>query len=178
MTIAVEADAYTDKDLEEMVDEDIANFDKFFQGSGTPALSMFEKAAIKTYLHWKTHGESEAQGINELKQVLDVAEQAPVQGPRAPVQDKPDMLQAEVFLVRRLHHRALARQGAAVHAARKWRNRCYVMLTYAAGNEILAVEAYKTRVLAVLLNVGPYEADQGVEWVRRHDCICAVKELT
>lgn len=80
MTIAVEADAYTDKDLEEMVDEDIANFDKFFQGLGNDPLSMFEKAAIKTYLFYKTHGESEAQGINKLKQVLDVAEQAPVHG--------------------------------------------------------------------------------------------------
>lgn len=79
MTIAIEADAYTDKDLEEMVDEDIANFDKFFQGLGNDPLSMFEKAAIKTYLHWKTHGESAAQ---QLKQVLDVGgtEQTPVHG--------------------------------------------------------------------------------------------------
>lgn len=34
-----------------------------------------------------------------------------------------DRLQAEVFLMRRLHHRAIARWGAAVHAARLWRKR-------------------------------------------------------
>ena len=82
MTIAIEADAYSDKDLEEMVDEDIANFDKFFQGLGNDPLSLFEKAAIKTYLHWKTHGESSAKDMNKLRQVLDGvgAEQAPVHG--------------------------------------------------------------------------------------------------
>lgn len=60
MTIAVEADAYSDKELEEMVDEDIANFDTFFQGLGNDPLSLFEKAAVKTYLHWKTHGAQQA----------------------------------------------------------------------------------------------------------------------
>lgn len=81
MTIAVEVNAYSDKDLEEMVDEDIANFDRFFQDLGNDPLSMFEKAAIKTYLHWKTHGESSARNVNKLKQVLDGGtEQTPVHG--------------------------------------------------------------------------------------------------
>jgi DNA-binding ferritin-like protein (Dps family) len=82
MTIAIEADAYTDKDLEEMVDEDIANFDKFFQSLGNDPLSSFEKAAIKTYLWYKTHGESSAKDMNKLRQVLDgvCVEQAPVHG--------------------------------------------------------------------------------------------------
>ena len=47
----------SDKDLEEAVDEDIAEFDKYFQSLGNGPLNGYEKAAIKTYLHFKTHAE-------------------------------------------------------------------------------------------------------------------------
>lgn len=53
MPICVEADAYTDKNLEEMVDEDLDRFNTFFQSLGNDALAPFEKAAIKTYLFYK-----------------------------------------------------------------------------------------------------------------------------
>jgi hypothetical protein len=82
MTIEVQADHYSDDELEGAVDEDIANFDKFFQSLGNDPLSLFEKAAIKTYLWYKTHGESSTKDMNKLRQVLDGvgAEQAPVHG--------------------------------------------------------------------------------------------------
>lgn len=57
MPVCIEADAFTDEMLEAMVNEDIAKFDAYFQSLGNDPLSNFEKAAIKTYMHWKTHGE-------------------------------------------------------------------------------------------------------------------------
>ncbi len=49
------------KSLEEVVDEDIAQFEEFFRSLGNDPLSPFEKSAIKTFLHWKTHGEKDAK---------------------------------------------------------------------------------------------------------------------
>ena len=60
MPIIVEADAYTDADLEKLVDEDISNFDAYFQSLGNDPLSRFERSTIKTFMHWKTHEEPRA----------------------------------------------------------------------------------------------------------------------
>jgi len=39
--------------VESCVNEDIAQFNSFFQGLGNDPLSKFEVSAIKTYLAWK-----------------------------------------------------------------------------------------------------------------------------
>jgi hypothetical protein len=58
MPIVIKAVGCTDaRVLEEEVDEDIEKFSAYFQSLGNDPFSKFEKAAIKTYLHWKTHGE-------------------------------------------------------------------------------------------------------------------------
>jgi len=54
--ITVEVAAYSDKDLEEAVDEDLDEFEKFFRARGLGSkLILAERAIIKTYLWWKTH---------------------------------------------------------------------------------------------------------------------------
>lgn len=40
-----------------MVDADLAKFEEFYNKKLKDSLSKFEKAAIKTYLYWKTHPE-------------------------------------------------------------------------------------------------------------------------
>jgi len=43
-------------ELEKIVDEDLLKFADFYKKTlGNDILSQFEKAAIKTYLWWKTH---------------------------------------------------------------------------------------------------------------------------
>ena len=56
-TVLVEVDALTDGLLEEAVDEDIAQFEKFMMEKvdSSGPLSGPEKAIIKTYLWWKTN---------------------------------------------------------------------------------------------------------------------------
>lgn len=49
------------KALEEAVDEDIELFNKFFQSLGNDPLSKFEVSAIKTYLHYKLVGDTDAE---------------------------------------------------------------------------------------------------------------------
>lgn len=50
-------------DLEQAVDEDIAEFDRYFQGAlQNEPLVFSERAIIKTYLHWKTHQETTDAG--------------------------------------------------------------------------------------------------------------------
>ena len=45
-------------ELEPVVDRDLDEFAKFYTGAlANGALSPFERAAIKTYIHWKTHPE-------------------------------------------------------------------------------------------------------------------------
>jgi hypothetical protein len=44
--------------LEQMVDADIDAFEKYFKGLGNDSLALGERAAIKTYLWFKTHTES------------------------------------------------------------------------------------------------------------------------
>lgn len=39
--------------VEPVVDEDISEFNRFFQGLGNEPLNNFEKSVIKTYLAWK-----------------------------------------------------------------------------------------------------------------------------
>ena len=58
MPVCVEVGIHSDRELEQMVDEDIASFDNFFQGLGNDPLTFFEKAIIKTYLFYKTHDKS------------------------------------------------------------------------------------------------------------------------
>ena len=59
MGISISSSAMSDKDLEEEVDEDIAEFEKFMieKVDDSGPLHRVEKAIIKTYLHWKTHAE-------------------------------------------------------------------------------------------------------------------------
>jgi hypothetical protein len=59
MGITVSSSAYSDKDLEEEVDEDLAAFEKFMiaKVDDSGPLHRVEKAIIKTYLHWKTHAQ-------------------------------------------------------------------------------------------------------------------------
>ena len=46
-------------DLEAAVDEDIAEFDRYFQQAlKNEPLVFSERAILKTYLHWKTHQET------------------------------------------------------------------------------------------------------------------------
>lgn len=45
------------RELEAFVDEDIKEFDSYFQGLGNDPLVRSEAAIIKTYLHWKLKGE-------------------------------------------------------------------------------------------------------------------------
>lgn len=56
--VIVEQDGHVASNLEQMVDEDLSVFDDYFQEIGNDPLTRFEKAAIKTYLHYKTHGKS------------------------------------------------------------------------------------------------------------------------
>lgn len=45
-------------ELEPVVDRDLDAFAKFYTGAlANGALSPFERSAIKTYIHWKTHPE-------------------------------------------------------------------------------------------------------------------------
>lgn len=45
-------------ELEPVVDRDLDTFAKFWTGPlANGPLSKFERAAIKTYIHWKTHPE-------------------------------------------------------------------------------------------------------------------------
>lgn len=76
MPIIVEASAYSDKDLEELVDEDIAQFSAYFTSLGNDPMSKFEKAAIKTYLHWKTHGEPSSSSATPTSEGSDAEEAA------------------------------------------------------------------------------------------------------
>jgi hypothetical protein len=46
-----------DADLEANVNADIQKFDDFFQSLGNQPLVPFERAIIKTYLHYKIKGE-------------------------------------------------------------------------------------------------------------------------
>lgn len=57
MPIIVTADVSTEEKLEQLVDEDILRFDRYFQSLGNDPLVKFEHAVIKSYLFWKTHGE-------------------------------------------------------------------------------------------------------------------------
>jgi hypothetical protein len=59
MSVVVQVNS--DKELEEAVDEDIERFNDYFQSLGNDPLTRFEKSAVKTYLHWKTHGEPDAE---------------------------------------------------------------------------------------------------------------------
>ncbi len=55
--IIIEAQVLNEAELEQVVDKDIATFSDYFQSLGNDPLSRFESSTIKTYLHWKTHGE-------------------------------------------------------------------------------------------------------------------------
>lgn len=44
-------------ELEPIVDADLKRFEEFYDKKLKNSLSKFEKAAIKTYLYWKTHPE-------------------------------------------------------------------------------------------------------------------------
>ena len=45
-------------ELEPIVDRDLDEFARFYTGAlANGALSPFERSAIKTYIHWKTHPE-------------------------------------------------------------------------------------------------------------------------
>jgi hypothetical protein len=44
-------------ELEPIVDRDLDAFAKFYETKLKDRLSPFERAAIKTYLYWKTHPE-------------------------------------------------------------------------------------------------------------------------
>lgn len=59
MDISVSSSAMSDKQLEELVDKDIADFEKFMMEKVDQSgpLSGPEKAIIKTYIWWKTHAE-------------------------------------------------------------------------------------------------------------------------
>lgn len=43
------------KELEQAVEEDLSRFENFFRSLGNDGLNKFEKAILKTYLHWKAH---------------------------------------------------------------------------------------------------------------------------
>ena len=43
--------------LEQQVDEDIAQFSEYFRSLNSSPLTTYERSTIKSYLHWKTHGE-------------------------------------------------------------------------------------------------------------------------
>jgi len=45
--------------LEVIVDRDLSGFEEFFKGLGNDSLAGPERAAIKTYLWWKTHQENQ-----------------------------------------------------------------------------------------------------------------------
>lgn len=60
MAITVVTDALGDEALEKQVDADIDKFARYFASLGNDNLSGFESSAIKTYLHWKTHGEPDS----------------------------------------------------------------------------------------------------------------------
>ena len=58
MPIVIKAVGCTDANvLSEEVDEDLERFSKYFESLGNDPVSRYEKAFVKTYLHWKTHGE-------------------------------------------------------------------------------------------------------------------------
>ena len=54
-----------DRLLEEVVDEDLADFDKFMQENvdDSGPLSGPEKAIIKTWIWWKTHPKDEEEDV-------------------------------------------------------------------------------------------------------------------
>jgi len=59
MGIAIEAGGLDGKELEAVVNNDLQRFEVFFTTLGNDGLNGYERAAIKTYLYWKTHGEPE-----------------------------------------------------------------------------------------------------------------------
>lgn len=46
-------------ELEPIVDADLKKFEEFYDKRLKNTLSKFERAAIKTYLYWKTHPETD-----------------------------------------------------------------------------------------------------------------------
>jgi hypothetical protein len=80
MPLAIEADAYSDKDLNEMIDAEIAEFNRYFQSIGNDPLIKFEIAAIKTFLMWKTHGEQRAPSEAEVSGETDGEKNAEATG--------------------------------------------------------------------------------------------------
>ncbi len=80
MPLTIEADAYSDQDLNAMIDEEIAAFDKYFQSIGNGPLIKFEVAAIKTFLMWKTHGEQRAPSEAEVPGETDGEKNAEATG--------------------------------------------------------------------------------------------------
>ena len=60
MSIHVQVDHLSEKELEKAVDEDIDRFAEFFCSLGNDVLVQPERAAIKTWLWWKTHDEPRA----------------------------------------------------------------------------------------------------------------------
>jgi|HubBroStandDraft_1064217.scaffolds.fasta_scaffold265773_3 hypothetical protein len=54
--VVAQEDPSDSKELERIVDVDIAAFDTYFQGLGNDPLSRPERAIIKTFLHWKVKG--------------------------------------------------------------------------------------------------------------------------
>lgn len=59
--IVVAVDHIAEEDLEKAVDADIDAFEKFFVSLGNDPLARPERAAIKTYLYYKTHGAEDAE---------------------------------------------------------------------------------------------------------------------
>lgn len=57
MGITISSSAMSDKDLEQEVDEDLAEFEKFMMEKvdDSGPLSGPEKAILKTWIWWKTH---------------------------------------------------------------------------------------------------------------------------
>ena len=55
-SIVVSASGLTGKALEAVVDTDLSAFAQYFASLGNDGLDKFERAAIKTYLHWKIVG--------------------------------------------------------------------------------------------------------------------------
>jgi len=65
-----EVESLEGAELEKVVDADVGKFETFFTSLGNDGLNGYERAAIKTYLHWKTHGEPEKYTV-QLKEKLN-----------------------------------------------------------------------------------------------------------
>lgn len=61
MPIVVKADVGEGVSVGQVVDEDVRQFNEYFQSLGNDPLIGFEKAALKTYLLYKLRGESNAE---------------------------------------------------------------------------------------------------------------------